>query len=187
MTPSVLVAELKKFAEDCTRDIQLPVRAKQTETPELKLRAPMVYAMDLPSKEDDTKLAPYIVVQLLPGVDRQKQGEDPESVVQVRFVSVCYCDNMGEGKMYVLNVIERLRERLLKQRVLAEHFSLAYGEDVEYFVNLNPLVPYFDGELVAKFEIPPILPDFDSECSAGSILRSEIIDGEEEMKCPVRR
>lgn len=187
MTPSLLLDALTTFVKECTKDLRLPVRSKQTEKPELTLRAPTVYKMDLPSKEDDLKLAPFIVVQLLPGEDTFDPGDDPRSTVQVRFVTVCYCDNMSEGKMYVLNVIERLREGILKNLVIADHFALASDAKVEWVVNPNPPASYFDGEIFTKFEIPPIVQEFDNGYSAGNVLRSEMIDREDEMRCPVRR
>ena len=78
MTPLILMDALKGFVEECTKDMHLLVRAKSTEAPETKLRAPTVYKMDLPRKEDDLKLAPFVVVQLLTGTDRQKPMQDPE-------------------------------------------------------------------------------------------------------------
>lgn len=186
MTPLILMDVLKEFVEECTKDMRLLVRAKSTEAPETKLRAPTVYKMDLPRKEDDLKLAPFVVIQFITGTDQQKPAQDPKSIAAVRFVVVCYCEDMGEGKMNVLNVIQRIREALLKRSVIAELFTLADGEDVEYLVNPNPPAPYFDGELFAKFEITPIIPEFDNAQSAGSLIRSWISDREEEIECLIR-
>ena len=71
--------------------------------------------MDLPKKTDDLNLIPYIILQVLTGQDEQKPGDDPHSQVGVRFAVGVYCDNMGEGKLNVLNIIERIRHRLLKR------------------------------------------------------------------------
>lgn len=187
MTPLILMDALKEFVEECTKNMRLLVRAKSTETPETKLRAPTVYKMDLPRKEDDLKLAPFVVIQFLTGTDQQKPAQDPKSIVAIRFVTVCYCEDMGEGKMNVLNVIQRIRNALLKRPVIADHFTLADGEDVEYLVNPNPPVPYFDGELFAKFEIPPIDPEFDDTQSAGSLIEADLSYKEEEIECLIRR
>lgn len=187
MTPLILMDALKEFVEECTKDMQLLVRAKSTETPETKLRAPTIYKMDLPRKEDDLKLAPFVVVQFLTGTDQQKPTQNPKSIVTIRFVTVCYCEDMGEGKMNVLNVIQRIRNALLKRPVITEYFTLADGEDVEYLVNPNPPAPYFDGELFAKFEIPPIVHEFDYTQSAGNLIVSDLSDREEETECLIRR
>ena len=91
MTPIELLYELKKFIEANTKDIILSVRSiknkvipepssKKSENAEVEpqTRAAEVHLMRLPNKDAETNRIPYILLQLLTGVDEQEAGKDPD-------------------------------------------------------------------------------------------------------------
>ena len=104
MTVTDLMTALKALVEECVKDIVLPCRPEKAGA-ETTYRPARVYLMDLPKKTDDLNLIPYIILQVLTGQDEQKPGDDPHSQVGVRFAVGVYCDNMGEGKLNVLNIM----------------------------------------------------------------------------------
>ena len=157
MTVTHLLTALKALAEECTRDMVLPCRSEKPGG-QTSYRAPKVFLMDLPKKTDDTNLIPYIIIQVLTGQDEQKPGDDPNSQAAVRFVAAVFCDDMGEGKLNVLNIIERIRQRLLRREVIGGHFVLM--DKIDWAIDPVTNGHYFFGEMLASFELPPILPDF---------------------------
>ncbi len=159
MNPDDLLDSLDALIKEQTKDLLLPLRVDRGENRENgeKFRAPLTFTMDLPKKEDDTRLAPYILTQILTGTDEQKPAEDPSSVCSVRVVVVLYCDNMGEGKRNVLNVITRLRMEMLKRKIIGKHFVLA--DKIDWVVDPRSVGSYFSGEMLMNFKLPPIEPN----------------------------
>lgn len=159
MNPNDLLDDLDALIKEQTKDLLLPLRTDRGESRENgeKFRAPLTFTMDLPKKEDDTKLAPYILTQILTGTDEQKAAEDPSSMCSVRVVVVLYCENMGEGKRNVLNVITRLRMELLRRKIIGKHFVLS--DKIDWVVDPRSVGSYFSGEMLMNFKLPPIEPD----------------------------
>ncbi len=158
-TPIDLLNVLAEFVKNQTKDLLLRERPSLKKPDEKKYRAPIVFKMDLPKKEDDERKIPYILIQILTGKDEQSPGEDEYSTCSVRMVVAVYSDDIGEGKLDVLNVITRLRLGLLKRKPLGGAFLL--GKDIEWVVDPAPPLPYCFGEMIMTFEMPPIYPDCD--------------------------
>ncbi len=156
-TPIDLLNALKEFSVQRTKDLLLRERPDPKHPDEKKYRAPTVFMMDLPKKNDDERCIPYILIQVLTGKDEQNPAEDDYSTCSIRIVTAVYSDDMSEGKLNVLNVITRLRLGLLKRRTIGGAFHL--GKDIEWVVDPAPPVPYFFGEMIMTFEMPPIYPD----------------------------
>lgn len=153
MTPIFLLEQLKLFAQQTVKDIILPTRM-QKGNEQLEERAPLVYLMNLPEQSAETKKAPYILLQLLNGADEQQVGEQEESTCNVRIVACIYCeDEKGgaqEGALNVLNVLMRLRTRLLQVRVIGKQFTLRLP--LEYLVYPDNTAPYYFGEMMTIWE-----------------------------------
>lgn len=155
MTATILLKELKTFTEAHTGDLILPVRDDETGVG----RAAEICLMRLPEGGKDTKAssvkkAPYILLQFINGADAQQAGADPEADCVVRMVICVYCADSSEGSMHVLNIIDRLRIALLKQRVIGSQFTLKLP--LEYLVYPDDTAPYFMGEMVTTWEMPTI-------------------------------
>ncbi len=152
MTPIDLMEQFKIFAEKELKDLIFPVQTSPTE--EAKYRAPEVFLMNLPDENAQKDRAPYVVLQFLNGNDAQEEGQEEESVCNIRVVVCAYSDDLSEGPMYVLNMLTRLRIALLNDRVLASRYALRMP--VEYLVYPDNPAPFFFGEMMTVWEIPTI-------------------------------
>ena len=151
MTPVILLDNLEEFVKKKTKDIKLQVRVRGTEQGQEKERAPDVYKMRLPKKEDQTEKVPYILLQLLTG----KDGEVQEgSTCQIRIVVGTYAENDSVGAYDVLNVILRIRGELQKEGIIGGYFALQ--KPLEYIVYPDSIQPYFFGEMITNWSIPAI-------------------------------
>lgn len=154
MTPLNLIDALAAFIEEQVKDICLAYRSKDDQ--EGKCRAPGVYKMKLPNKEAETKLAPYVLLQLLTGKDAQAPGQPAESECKVRMVIATYSEDGGVGAYDLLNVITRIRIGLLKAGMIANQFLLKLESPLEYVIYPDDTNPYHLGEMITTWEIPSI-------------------------------
>lgn len=153
MTPLILLDRLQEFAAASVKEIILPTAPSPKQTQ--GKRAPEVWKMRLPDRSSETKKAPYIILQLVNGIDAQEAGEKPESRCNVRIVTGVYCENDSEGALHVLNIITRLRMDLLKQRVIGDQFTLQ--TPLEYLVYPDTdTAPFYFGEMMTVWEMPTI-------------------------------
>lgn len=180
MTVTDLMTALKALVEECVKDIVLPCRPEKAGA-ETTYRPARVYLMDLPKKTDDLNLIPYIILQVLTGQDEQKPADDPHSQVGVRFAVGVYCDDMGEGKLNVLNIIERIRHRLLKREAIGGHFLLM--DRIDWAIDPVTNGQYFFGEMLASFELPPVQPDFPDFDNLAYKNTRWFTDRTEELSC----
>ena len=166
MTPVELLYELKQFIEATTKDIILSVRPvnnkvipapsgkQKSEDEEPLTRAAEVHLMRLPDKDAETNRIPYILLQLLTGVDDQEAGKEPDSDCRIRIVVATYSEDGGAGSMDLLNVITRIRVALLKAGVIGKQFTLR--KPLEYMINPEDTGPYYLGEMLTIWGIPTI-------------------------------
>ena len=167
MTPIELLYELKKFIEANTKDIILSVRpiknkvipepsSKKSENAdeEPQTRAAEVHLMRLPNKDAETNRIPYILLQLLTGVDEQEAGKDPDSECKVRIVVATYSEDGSAGSMDLLNVITRIRVALLKTGVIGKQFTIR--KPLEYVIYPDETGSYYLGEMITIWGIPTI-------------------------------
>lgn len=155
MTRSKLLQDLKLFCEKATADYELPTSLQKGDT-DLEVRAPEVYKMRLPNSRDAKKVAPYILIQFVSGVDKQPNGKNSDSTALVRFIFCVYDGNEQEGAMMLLNVMDTVRIQLLKQVVIGKQFKLDTDAGLESLVYPDDTAPYYAGEMVGTFILPPI-------------------------------
>ena len=153
MTPIILLDALKAFIEEKTADMILPVRPRKNSDGKTE-RAPIVFQMAVPKKEDETNQIPYIVLQVLTGKDEQKDGEEPDSLCNVRIVVATYSEDESEGKLFALNLISRIRLELLKIGVIGEQFYLK--KSMEWVIYPDDTAPYYLGEMLTAWEMPTV-------------------------------
>ena len=169
MTPVVLLAELKKFIEENTKDIILSVRPVKNKTlPEphtrgkpaapskdaITARAPEVHLMRLPDKDAETQRIPYILLQFLTGKDEHIPTEQPDSECNIRIIVATYSEDGGEGAGDLLNVITRIRVALLKAGEVGHQFLLR--KPLESVIYPDETNPYYLGEMLTIWEMPII-------------------------------
>lgn len=152
MTVINLLEALKDELENITKDLMLEVKTKKGE--EKAIKNPVVYIGQLPNKTDTTQYVPYILIKALTGEDAQVAGQMPSSECKTRIIVVTYSENSSVGYIDVLNVIDRIRIRLLKERIIAGQYDLQLPLD--YIVYEDDLGPYTIGEMIVNWDMPTI-------------------------------
>ncbi|MEA5083291.1 MAG: hypothetical protein VB018_03960 [Lachnospiraceae bacterium] len=152
MTATNLLDALKEFIENVTKDLILEVKTKQGE--EKQERAPLVFQGILPRKSEPVQHVPYVLIKFLTGKDGQITGQFEESEMKTRVIIVTYSEDNGQGYIDTLNVIDRIRIKLLETRVLNDVFGLKMP--VEFTVYDDDTGPYTIGELLLSWDTPTI-------------------------------
>lgn len=155
MTNITLLERLKLFTEDAIKDIILPVRLQKGDA-EQKSRAADVYLMRLPDSKAATKKAPYIIHQFVTGKDTQPAGRQESGSSVVRSVFCVYCDDEQAGALHLLNLMERLRIRLLQQVIIGQQYQLDLETGVEMLIYPEDSAPYFAGEMSTTWKMPSV-------------------------------
>ena len=154
VTRAALLGELKTLFERWTGDMALPVaRQRAEEDPET--RAPEVFLMRLPDAAHAKKLVPYIIVQLVTGVDVMKTGRWEDSQATVRFIFAVYDENGETGSLALMNVMDRVRLGLMREPITGA-FKLDTDRGLESLVYIDDTAPYYAGEMIGTFFCPPI-------------------------------
>lgn len=102
------------------------------------------------------KYAPYILLQLVTGKDEQPEGERSRASCLIRFIFCVYGEDEQEGALSLLNVMEAVRIELLKRTVIGGRFLLNRQAGLESFVYPDDTAPFYAGEMVGTFYLPPI-------------------------------
>lgn len=155
MTKVILLEELKKFCENAVKDYRLPTTVQKGDTERI-CRPPKIYRMRLPDSGAADKIVPYIILQVVTGKDEQKEGEYPEASAVVRLIFAVYNEDEQEGALSLLNVMETVRIAFLKAPALSDMFCLDRAEGVEMLVYPDNKAPYFVGEMLTVWELPPV-------------------------------
>lgn len=155
MTRIVLLENLVDFTESEVSELMLPVSV-QSEKEKPTMRPAEVHKMRLPDSSSWKKKAPYIIIQLLTGMDQQLEGQRESSSAVVRFVFCVYDKNEQEGALNLANLIERLRIALLKKRTIGGRFRLDLEAKVETMIYTENQQPYFGGEMITTWSLPAV-------------------------------
>lgn len=162
MTRVKLIHELKRFCENTVKDIVLPLAVQKGDTEE-QTRAPNVYMMRLPDSQSALKLAPYIILQL--DSSKHQRGDNaypnPSYTATVRFIFCVYSQDEEVGAIMLLNVMDRVQEKLLKQVQIGDCFTLDEHQGLESVVYPDDTAPYYAGEMIGTFHIRPIQREVD--------------------------
>lgn len=152
-----LLSKLKLVTLEETADLIMPV-AKQKEDGDTNPapRAAEVYLMRLKDSSATKKKAPYIIHQLITGKDIQPQGDDVSASAVVRSIFAVYNPDEEEGALMLVNLMERLRIRLLKQVVIGGQFMLDLQAGLEWLVYPEDTAPYYAGEMISTWKIPAV-------------------------------
>jgi len=160
MTRADLLHCLCDFLEKATKDLIMPVALQKQDVvdgqPVQKYSAAKIYPMRLPNGSDLTKITPYILVRVIHGDDTQKSGEDVESTAVVRMTFTVYNKDEPEGELMLLNLMERVRIALLKAVVIGDLYTLDLSDGLSCDVYDGIKAPYYAGEMVTTWQLPPI-------------------------------
>lgn len=153
-----LLEALKERTKAATSEMLLPVRLQKGDTAETETeRVAEVFIGRLPDTKQSTKKAPYILHQIVNSNNKQIPGEQLTSMVIVRSIFCVYCEDEQEGALYLINLMERLRISLLKNPLIGSNqFECNLQDGLEDLVYPDDTAPYYLGEMVSTWELPPI-------------------------------
>lgn len=146
MTPLDLLESLKGYCGEITEDMQLVARVPENGT-EAGERPPKVFIGNLPDKEAEKKEAPYILLKLLTSKD-----DNEESVCRVRIICVTYHEDKQENYIQCLNLVTRIKTKLIEDVVIAERYSCQ--KPIETIIYDDDLEVYQIGEIMTIWEMP---------------------------------
>lgn len=151
-----LLDSLKSRCEAVTESIILPMKIQKGDAV-LREKSPSVYRMRLPIGLSVDKYAPYIILQYVNSKYSQPIASPPQSEAVIRLIC-CVCNEESEedGALELLNVMEAVQQSLLINPILGDRFKLDNETGIEMIVYPDDTAPYFAGEMVITFCMPPI-------------------------------
>ena len=153
-----LLEELKKFTEESTKDFSFPTAIQKGDTEQI-FRAPEVHKMRLPEARSYSKYAPYIIIQFVTSDDIQPEAERTESTANIRMIFVVYDKDEETGALDLVNLMERVRSKLLTKTVIGKKFRLDRATGLKMLVYPSDVAdtgPYYGGEMSMVFEMPSV-------------------------------
>lgn len=165
-----LLYELEDFTKLATGGILLPVKRQSQDEREPNPRPAAVFKARLPDMTSFEKKAPFILHQAVTGADAiknaskgtgQQSRRKIESRCVVRSVFCVYHPDEQEGGLALLNLMEEMRiALLLYPTMLNKVFELDMDEGISQMVypetGERGTAPYYLGEMVAQWKLPPI-------------------------------
>ena len=155
MTVIQLIEALKEFIDESVKDFSLPERIQEGDTEEV-YRPPAVYKLRLDNSGEAKKKAPYVIIQLENGINKQPHGENSDSSAVLRLIFCVYHENEEEGAMALLNVMDKVRMDLLRTVVIGKCFKLDTDKGLEWLFYNEDTAPYYAGEMIGTFFMPPM-------------------------------
>lgn len=152
-SPIILLDRFAEFTRESTKDILLPT--KPTPKTQSVTRPPEVWKMSLPDRDSETTKAPYVILQLLKTEDVQEEGEFQYGQCSIRVIAGVYSEKYDEGALGVVNILDRIREKLLRQRVIGDQFTLVLPLECIAIPSADT-APFFFGEMSTIWQIPTI-------------------------------
>ncbi len=161
MTVVALIEALKNLCEEALKDMTLPVSVQSGDKEQIT-RVPEVYRMRLPQSSSAKKLAPNVIVKVAKSNQFLIPGEPkPKHTADVRIVGCVYCDDESLGSMMLLNLLECIKIHIMRQTKVGRTFVLDPNEPFEMIPYDEDTAPYFAGELIGTFQLPPIQQEVD--------------------------
>lgn len=160
MTIKFLLDELKKFVADAVKDYKLPTSLQKGDQ-QIETRAPAVHLMRLPDSRSVTKIAPYILIRYVTSISKEADGQKTEYNAVIRMIFCVYGKDEEEGALNLVNVMDSVRIKLLKKVVVGKCFRLDKEKGLESLVYEDDTAPYYAGEMVGTFQLPPIEREVD--------------------------
>ncbi len=163
MTTVKLLEDLAAFTREHTADLRLPAQPGDEELTDPPMRAPAVYYPALPDLRRYARYAPFVtheVVTAQDGLEAHPSGAKLR--VSTATVRTCFCvyhQDAREGRLYLLQLMERIRVPLLESCVVGGLFRLDQEAGVEYLVypvdaNTTAVSPFYLGEMLTVWKLP---------------------------------
>lgn len=146
---------LSEYFKNALSTFKLPVKVQKGDT-EFTTRAPEIYKMRLPHAEDAKKVAPYVIVRYVNSVDSQTIGREAKSKAVFRFIFCVYDEDESAGALNLLNVMDKMKIKILKDVTIEKKIRLITEEGLEMIAYEDDTRPYYAGEMIGTFEYGPI-------------------------------
>ena len=157
MTKENLLEAFKAFTVEALKDLILPVQQQKSDKEVPPPRAPEVHIMGLADFTAAKKKAPYVFHQIITAKAQWLPGQSrPDSQATIRSVAAVYNLNNQEGQLALLELFERMRIALLTKGVIGRQFRLDYEAGVEYLIYPDNIPPFYAGEMVTVWKLPPV-------------------------------
>lgn len=160
MTRIDLLQCFRTLTVEETRNIIMPTQIQKGDV-EQERRAAEVHLMRLPDSSAAKKKSPYILHQLITGKDSQATGAEASASAVIRSIFSVYNSDEEEGALMLVNLMERLRIRLLKKEVLDGRYQLDLQAGLEILVYPDDTAPFYAGEMVSTWKLPAIKREVD--------------------------
>ncbi len=112
-----------------------------------------IYRSNIPEKEGERQITPCIVVQ---AVTEKDDGEEDE--VKVRLALAVFNPDAEKGALDVLEIVQRIKERLRKRPTLLNMYGVGTIEALFY---PSDETMYYYGEMMIDFYLPKVKADID--------------------------
>jgi len=156
LSKASLLEAFKEATIRATSEFLLPTQVQKGDTEEME-RAASVYIGRLPDTKQSLKKAPYILHQMVNSASKQIPGEQLQSKAIVRSIFCVYCEDEQEGTLKLIGLMERLRISILRNPLIGSNqFECDLQEGLEDLVYANDTYPYYLGEMLTTWELPPI-------------------------------
>lgn len=157
MTKTILLEALRDFTTECYQGYQLSAVPDRQE--DILTESDInVFLMSPPTDKGKRKSVPYVVHSVLTGADQQTSGNIEQSIAVVRSVFLVYNPNEQQGALELLEMMERLRIKLLEERVIGRQFALNLEEKIESLIypDISKTAPFYTGEMSTVWNMPII-------------------------------
>ncbi len=118
-----------------------------------------IYPQNLPAKKSqkDSDHFPYLLVRVMDGETQEGQGEE-DNTCKIAFVVGIYDDTDNyQGYKDVMNIIEKIKQRLRIKRFYNNQFELTLP--LKWLIHDEDTYPYYFGGIETNWKIPIINMD----------------------------
>lgn len=140
MTPQNLQDEIKEMLEEVSKDIDFrDIDGKRTNL--------NIFKQNLPKRDtDEDDPFPYCIIRLISGI--HNAIKDEENAIRVLIIFGLYDNNFENTGETMLNLINRIEERLSKKNVLKTFYQKG---NISWAIDDEDTYPYFFGAMDLTF------------------------------------
>lgn len=119
-----------------------------------------IYPQNLPAKkgQKDSDHFPYLLVRVMDGEEQEKDYGEVDNTCKIGFIIGVLDDNDNyQGYKDVMNVIEKIKQRLFTKKIYNSVFEIIYP--FKWVIHDEDTYPYYFGGIESNWEMPIINMD----------------------------
>jgi len=149
MTPTILQDVLIADFKEQLNDFLL----KNAKSERVNLN---IYPQNLPAKkgQKDSDHFPYLIIRIMDGETQEDQGLDKATCKVAFIISIYDDDDNYQGYKDVMNIIEKIIQRLKTKKLYNKQFELI--SPLKWLVHDEDTFPYFFGGIETNWNMPNI-------------------------------